>query len=64
MTAETRIVEPKGTAVVRERRINAFLRQRTRDATIEEFLETVFSTGCCESSREEVENVRIYGVMD
>jgi hypothetical protein len=35
MGAETRIVEPEGTAVARERPINTFPRLRTRDATIE-----------------------------
>jgi hypothetical protein len=35
MTAETRRVEREGTAISRERPVNTFLRQRTRDATIE-----------------------------
>jgi hypothetical protein len=34
MRDETRIVEPEGTAVVRERSTDAFPRQRTRGATI------------------------------
>jgi hypothetical protein len=59
VTAATRIVESEGTTVIRERRINAFL-QQSRDATVEELRETVFSTGCCESSCEAVENARTY----
>jgi hypothetical protein len=45
MMAETRIVEPEGTAISRERQINAFLRQRICDTTVEELLEMVFSAG-------------------
>jgi glutathionylspermidine synthase len=45
MRTETRIVEPKWTAVARERSIIALLLQQTRDPTIEELSETVFSTG-------------------
>jgi hypothetical protein len=43
MRAETRIVETEGTAVAKERPINAFARQRMFDTTIEELLETAFS---------------------
>jgi hypothetical protein len=45
MRADTRIVQPEGAAIAMERPINAFPRQRTLDATVEELLETVFSTG-------------------
>jgi hypothetical protein len=44
MRAQIRIVEPEGMAVVTERLINAFPWQQTCD-TIEELLETMFSTG-------------------
>jgi hypothetical protein len=45
MRAETRIVEPKATAVAKERPINAFPPQRRRHEALEELLGTVFSTG-------------------
>jgi hypothetical protein len=44
MRAETKIVELVDTTVAMERPINTFLRQRTRDAKIEESLERVFSS--------------------
>jgi hypothetical protein len=39
------MVEPEETGVAMERQINTFSRQRTRDATVEEMLEMVFSIG-------------------
>jgi hypothetical protein len=45
MKSDTRIVEPQGAAVARERPIKAFPQQRAYNAAIVEFLETVFSTG-------------------
>jgi hypothetical protein len=45
MMAETRILDPEGTAYDRERPINAFPRRQIRGAAIAELLETVIFTG-------------------
>jgi hypothetical protein len=44
MAAEIRTVEPEGLVVAAERPINVFPLQRIRETTIEEMLESVFST--------------------
>jgi hypothetical protein len=44
MAAETRTVEPEISFIARERPINALPQQRMCEVTIEEMLETVFST--------------------